>query len=73
MNLSLDLNQLKTLIGQRDISEKLELIRVLEKETSPIRFRQLLERMKIKDLTMDEITSEVEAVRTQRYNEKKKG
>jgi hypothetical protein len=73
MNLSLDLNQLKTLIGQRDISEKLELIRVLEKETYPIRFRQLLERMKIKDLTMDEITSEVEAVRTQRYNEKKKG
>ncbi len=73
MNLSPDLNQLKTLIGQRDISEKLELIRVLEKETSPIRFRQLLERMKIKDLTMDEITSEVEAVRTQRYNEKKKG
>ena len=73
MNLSLDFNQLKTLIGQRDINEKLELIRVLEKETYPIRFRQLLERMKIKDLTMDEITSEVEAVRTQRYNEKKKG
>ena len=71
--MSLDLNQLKTLIGQRDITEKLELIRVLEKETYPIRFRQLLERIKIKDLTMDEITSEVEAVRTQRYNEKKKG
>ncbi len=72
VNSSIDLNQLKRLIGQRDISEKLELIRELEKDTYPIRFRQLLKRMKIDDLTFDEITSEVELVRTQRYNAKKK-
>jgi hypothetical protein len=69
---SIDLNKLKRLIGQRDINEKLELIRVLEKDTYPIRFRKLLKRMKIDDLTFDEITSEVETVRTQRYNAKKK-
>ncbi|MFQ5356587.1 MAG: hypothetical protein ACE5DY_08925 [Mariprofundaceae bacterium] len=68
---SIDLNQLKRLIGQRNINEKLELIRVLEKDTYPIRFRQLLKRMKIDDLTIDEITAEVESVRTQRYNAKK--
>ena len=72
LNSSIDLNQLKRLIRQRNINEKLELIRVLEKDTYPIRFRQLLERMKIDDLTFDEITSEVESVRTQRYNAKKK-
>lgn len=69
---SIDLDQLKHLIGQRSINEKLELIRVLEKDTYPIRFRQLLERMKIDDLTLDEVISEVESVRTQRYNASKK-
>jgi len=72
LNSSIDLNQLKRLIGQRDIDEKLELIRQLEKDTYPIRFRQLLKRMKIEELTFDEVTSEVETVRTQRYNAKKK-
>ncbi|MFQ5639989.1 MAG: hypothetical protein ACE5IR_18570 [bacterium] len=69
---SIDLNQLKRLIAQRNIIEKLKIIRVLEKDTYPIRFRQLLKRMKIDDLTFDEITAEVESVRTQRYNAKKK-
>jgi len=69
---SIDLNQLKRLIGQRNINEKLELIRALEKDTYPIRFRQLLKRMKIDALTFDEITDEVEFVRTQRFNAKKK-
>ena len=69
---SIDLDQLTRLIGQRNINEKLELIRVLEKDTYPIRFRQLLKRMQSNDLTISEITSEVESVRTQRYNVKKK-
>ncbi len=69
---SIDLNQLKRLIGQRNIDEKLELIRVLEKDTYPIRFRRLLKRMRIDDLSYDEITSEVESIRTQRYNAKKR-
>jgi len=58
-----DLNQLKRMIQQRNIDEKLELIRTLEKDTFPIRFRRLLERMRIDDLSFDEITSEVESVR----------
>ena len=72
LNSPVNLNQLKRLIAQRNINEKLELIRVLEKDTYPIRFRQLLKRMQSNDLTISEITSEVESVRTQRYNVKKK-
>ena len=72
INSSIDFNQLKRLVGQRDVDEKLELIRVLEKYTYPIRFRQLLKRMKIDELTFDEVTAEVEATRTRRYNAKKK-
>ena len=69
---SINLNQLKRLIGQRNINEKLELIRVLEKDTYPIRFKQLLKRMKTDDISYDDIKSEVESVRTQRYNVEKK-
>lgn len=39
LNSSIDLNQLKRLIGQRDIEGKLKLIRQLEKDTYPVRFR----------------------------------
>ncbi len=72
VNSSIDFDQLKRLIGQRNIKEKLELIRVLERDTYPIRFRQLLRRMKIDNLTLEEITSEVESVRAQRYNAREK-
>lgn len=72
INLSLDLSQLKALIGQCELDEKLELIRVLEKDTYPVRFSQLLERLKLNDLTIEEITSEVETVRAKRYNGQKK-
>ncbi len=69
-NSSIDLNKLKRLIRKRDINEKMELIRILEKETYPIRFRHLLNRMKIDDLTFEDITSEVESTRAERYNAK---
>lgn len=72
LNSSIDLKKLKRIIGKRNINEKLELIRLLEKDTYPIRFRYLLQRMKIDDLTFNEVTSEVETVRTRRNNAKKK-
>lgn len=71
LNSSIDLQQLKLLIGQRNINEKLELIRELEKDTYPIRFQQLLKRLKTDDISLDEVTSEVESVRAQRHNAKK--
>ncbi|MBD3290749.1 hypothetical protein GF337_18225 [candidate division KSB1 bacterium] len=65
--LAIDLEQLKMLIDQCPIEEKVELIRFLEKETFEIRFRNLLEQLKTSEISMDEITREVEIVRQKRY------
>ena len=73
MNLSLaiDFNQLKSLITQCDIEEKTEIIRMLEKDTFPLRFNQFLSKIRPDDLTLEEITSEVETVREKRHYEKR--
>lgn len=71
VNLPIDINQLKRLVVQCSVNDKVELIRFLEKETFPIRFNRVLKKMKSNDLTFDEVTSEVEFVRSQRYNANK--
>lgn len=65
--LALNLEQLKMLIGQCPIEEKVELIRYLEKETFELRFKRLLQRLKTADISLDDITKEVETVRQERY------
>ena len=65
--LALDLEQLKMLIGQCPIEEKVELIRYLEKETFELRFKRLLQRLKTADIRLDDITKEVETARQERY------
>lgn len=71
VNLSININQLKRLITQCNLNDKIELIRLLEKETFPVRFKKLLGKLKTNDLTLEEITSEVELVRKRRYNVQK--
>ncbi len=73
MNLSLtiDFNQLKSLITQCGIEEKTEIVRMLEKDTFPFRFNQLLNKIRTDDLTLEEITDEVESVRKKRYSAKR--
>lgn len=68
--LSSDFEQLKALVKQCGIEEKIELVRMLEEETFPDRFKSILEklRMDAEDLTFEEITAEVEAVRQERYD-----
>ena len=65
--LALSLEQLKMLIGQCPIEEKVELIRFLEKDTFEIRFQRLLQRLRTTEIKLDEITREVESVRQKRY------
>jgi ribosomal protein L29 len=65
--LALNIDQLKMLIGQCPIEEKVELIRFLEKETFEVRFRKLLQQLKSNKIELDEITSEVESIRQRRY------
>lgn len=70
--LDLSLDQVKLLINQFNSDEKMELTRYLEAETFELRFRRFLDRFKSVDLTMEEITREVEAVRQARYEQKVK-
>lgn len=68
ISVSIDFMQLKNAVTQCDVNEKLELLRLLENETFPNRFKKLLEQIKTDSLDLDDITSEVEAVRQARYN-----
>jgi len=61
--------QLKSAVTQCDVNEKLELLRLLENETFPSRFKKLLEQIKADSLDLDDITAEVEAVRQARNKE----
>ena len=65
MNLSLtiDFNQLKSLITQCGIEEKTQIVQMLEKDTLPLRFNQFMNRIRTDELTLKEITAEVETVR----------
>lgn len=70
MNLSIPINfaQLKTVIAQCDLNEKLELFGLLEKDTFPVRFKQFLNQVKSDALSLEEITAEVEVVRQANYH-----
>jgi len=72
MNLSLtiDFNQLKSLITQCEIEEKTQIVRMLEKDTLPLRFNQFMNKIRTDGLTLKEITAEVETVRGKKHSEK---
>lgn len=55
INLSIDFNQLKSLITQCGIEEKTELVRMIEKDTVNARFQQLLRTLKTEELSLEEI------------------
>jgi len=71
LSLSINFNQLKSLIIQCGIEEKVEFIRILEKDIFPLRFNRLLSKIRTDDLTLEEITAEVETVRQKRYSAKR--
>jgi hypothetical protein len=67
LSVSIDFPQLKAVVEQCSLDEKLELLQLLEKETFSIRFRKLLSQIKTDDLSLGDITAEVEAVRQARF------
>ncbi len=69
---SIDFNQVKKIISQYDLDKKIELIKTLEKETFPQRFKTLLDKMKTDEISLNDITSETELIREKRYNAGKK-
>jgi predicted DNA-binding protein YlxM (UPF0122 family) len=68
--LPLTFEQILTLVKQLSDSEKLLLSKELEKETLNNKLTQLLEIFKTDDLSLEEITQEVEIVRSQIYARK---
>jgi hypothetical protein len=66
-SVSIDFAQLKNAVAQCNVNEKMELLRLLENETFPNRFKQFLEQVKTDELSLEDITAEVEAVRQARY------
>jgi len=70
LNLNISFEQLRLLIFQLPADKKIELARALDKEVLPVRFSKLLDSLKTSELSFEEITKEVEAVRAQRYARK---
>lgn len=60
------------MVMSRPLADKVALVRELEKETFPSRFEDLLKRLRsrfnAKDITLEEIAKEVEAIRAARYS-----
>ena len=70
-NIELNKSQIFSLIGQLNEDDKIELINNLQESTFIKRFEKLLDSLKTNDLTLDDITKEVESIRKKRYEEGK--
>lgn len=68
--LSLDFEQVLALVKQLSYSEKLQLSRELDKEVLNSRLTVLLESFETDELSLETITEEVEAVRSEIYARK---
>ena len=71
INIELDKSQFLKIINQLDDNDKFELFNKLKKSLFLKRFNKLLKSTRTDELTMDEITKEVESVRKQRYEKGK--
>lgn len=70
INIELDKNQFMKILNNMDESDKLEIYNELRKSLFLKRFNELLNTTKTDELTLEEITKEVESVRQQRYEKK---
>ena len=69
INIELNKRQFLKIINQLDDNDKFELYNELKKSLYLKRFNKLLRSTKTDELTMEDITNEVESVRKQRYEE----
>jgi len=69
INIELNKRQFLKIINQLDDNDKFELYNELKKSLFLKRFNKLLKSTKTDELTMEDITNEVESVRKQRYEE----
>jgi len=71
INIELSKNQFFKILEQLDEKDKLELFYELRKSLFIKRFNNLLKSTRTDDLSMEEITREVDAVRSSRYKDGK--
>lgn len=69
-NIKLSFPQLLELVKKLPGEQKLKLSKELEKETIQSKLTELLTSFRTDDLTMDEITEEVEKVKQQKYDQR---
>jgi hypothetical protein len=71
INIELNKNQFIRILNKLDDNDKLEIFNALKKSLFLKRFNKLLKSTRTNELTLDEITKEVESVRKQRYEKGK--
>ena len=71
VNIELDKNQFIRIINSLDDNDKLEIFNELKKSLFLKRFNKLLISTKTNELTLEDITKEVESVRKNRYEKGK--
>lgn len=65
---AVDFQHIKTLVSACNLEQKIELAALLNQETFATRFEKLLQNLQTDALSLEEITAEVETVRTERYH-----
>jgi hypothetical protein len=71
ISIELDKSQFIRILNSLDENDKMEIFNELKKSLFLKRFNKLLKSTKTNELTLDEITKEVESVRAQRYEKGK--
>lgn len=71
INIEVDKNQFIRIINKLDEKAKLEIYNQLKKTLFLRRFNKLLESTRTNELSLEDITNEVEAVRKSRYEQGK--
>lgn len=71
VNIELNKNQFIRIINRLDDNDKLDIFNELKKSLFLKRFNNLLKSTKTSDLSLDEITKQVESVRKNRYEKGK--
>ncbi|BBC25117.1 type II toxin-antitoxin system VapB15 family antitoxin [Pseudanabaena sp. ABRG5-3] len=68
VSISIDFSQLKVVIYQCNLEEKLELLQLLKKDTFSVRFKKFLNSVQTDEISLEDINHEVEAVRQANYH-----
>jgi len=69
--ISADYDAFRDSVMRRPLADKVALVRELERDTFPVRFAELLKRIRSRaeeSISLDDITKEVDEVRSARYS-----